>query len=112
MTGEPDSVETVDSEPIPSVTTIQDNPDSVKLSELCARFITSREEMGTTSQTISGYILYLFHSITPMGLIPSILLIFVFLFSCGDSVEIRLIVEWNGTDETGRVRYMILNKNR
>ncbi|MAP92785.1 hypothetical protein CMK15_14680 [Candidatus Poribacteria bacterium] len=56
MTGEPDSVETVDSEPIPSVTTIQDNPNSVKLSELCDRFITSREEMGTTSQTISGYI--------------------------------------------------------
>ena len=56
LTGEPDSVETVDSEPIPSVTTIQDNPDSVKLSELCARFITNREEMGTTSQTISGYI--------------------------------------------------------
>ena len=56
LTGEPDSVETVDSELIPSVTTIQDNPDSVKLSELCARFITNREEMGTTSQTISGYI--------------------------------------------------------
>ena len=47
-----------------------------------------------------------------MGLIPSILLIFVFLFSCGDSVETRLIVEWNETDETGRVRYMILNQNR
>ncbi len=47
-----------------------------------------------------------------MGLIPSILLIFVFLFSCGDSVETRLIVEWNETDETGRMKYMILNKNR
>ena len=56
LTGEPDSVETVDSQPVPSVTTIQDNPDSIKLSELCDRFITSREEMGTTSQTISDYI--------------------------------------------------------
>ena len=56
MTGEPDSVETVDSEPVPSVTTIQDNPDSIKLSELCDRFITSREEMGTTPKTISDYI--------------------------------------------------------
>ena len=59
LTGEPDSVETVDSvdsQPVPSVTTIQDNPDSIELSELCDRFITSREEMGTTSQTISDYI--------------------------------------------------------
>ena len=56
LTGEPDSVETVDSEPVPSVTTIQDNPDSIRLSELCDRFITSREEMGTTPKTISDYI--------------------------------------------------------
>ncbi len=56
LTREPNSVETVDSQPVPSVTTIQDNPDSIKLSELCDRFITSREEMGTTSQTISDYI--------------------------------------------------------
>ena len=107
MTGEPDSVETVDSEPISSVTTIQDNLDSVKLSELYARFITSREEMGITSQTISGYIYS-----TQLLLWVLSLQFYWFLFSCGDSVETRLIVEWNGTDETGRVRYMILNKNR
>jgi len=58
LTGKPNSVETVDSEPIPSVTTIhiQDNLDSIKLSELCDSFITSREEMGTTPKTISDYI--------------------------------------------------------
>ena len=33
-----------------------------------------------------------------LGLTPPILLIFVFLFSCGDSVETKLIVDWQGTD--------------
>jgi len=54
LTGEPDPVETVDSEPIPSVIN-QDSVESIKLSKLCDRFITSREEMGTTPQTISDY---------------------------------------------------------
>jgi integrase len=54
LMGEPDPVETVDSEPIPSVIN-QDSVESIKLSKLCDRFITSREEMGTTPQTISDY---------------------------------------------------------
>ena len=41
-----------------------------------------------------------------LGLMPPILLIFVFLFSCDDSVETKLIGEWQGTDES-----IILNKH-
>ena len=41
-----------------------------------------------------------------LGLIPPILLIVVFLFSCGDSVETKLIGEWKGTDES-----IIFNKD-
>ena len=41
-----------------------------------------------------------------LGLMPPILLIFVFLFSCDDSVETKLIGEWQGTDES-----IILNKD-
>ena len=55
LTGELERVETVNPEPTPSVT-IQDSMESIKLSELCDRFITSREEMGATSQTVSDYI--------------------------------------------------------
>ena len=55
LTGELERVETVNPEPTPSVT-IQDRMESIKLSELCDRFITSREEMGATSQTVSDYI--------------------------------------------------------
>ena len=41
-----------------------------------------------------------------LGLMTPILLIFVFLFSCGDSVETKLIGEWKGTDES-----IIFNKD-